>query len=321
MVALATLVLAGCGQGINRAQPPALGDDAIGSVEAVASGTAMGEPLDATPDPAGTTIYFSALGAEPVIFRVPAAGGPLVTVTMGAPLRKAQGIAISTDGALAYVADPQADRVFSVPTAGGAPSVVTGTEGWAPKGLEVVSSQGTDLLYFTGTDPSDKAAGLFSIPAGGGTVSAVAKGGPFVSPEGVVVASSGVAYVTDHGTGTAGSVLQVSGNVASTLLSGIHLGSPAGITLGRDDKQVLVSSLDAATGADQLLFIDLASRKTTVASKVIGANHDSSAGLHRARNNTSTLAWADCTPCGGRFSPYPQPSPSRGGHAYKIYLT
>ncbi|GAC1366803.1 MAG: hypothetical protein NVSMB32_11480 [Actinomycetota bacterium] len=295
-LALVTLALAACAQGAPSAQAPLLGDGAVQSVAVVASGrAAIGEPLDATPDPTGTTIYFSAMGDVPVIHSVAAAGGPVSTITVGAPLQRAQGLAIGSDGAYAYIADPKADRIFSVATAaGGTPTVVTGSEGWSPRGLEVVSPHGADLLYFTGLDPTDKAPGLFSIPAQGGTVTTVAKGGPLVAPEGVVVAGSGLSYVSDHGTGTTGSVLQVSGTAVTTLMAGIHLGMPAGITLGRDDRQVLVSSMDAASGADQVLFIDLASGRTGVAGNVIGANHDSSGGLHRARNNTSSLAWANC---------------------------
>jgi hypothetical protein len=50
--------------------------------------------------------------------------------------------------------------------------------------------------------------------------------------------------------------------------------------------------MNRATQSDQLLLLDLASEKTSVASKVIGANTASSGGLHRSAG-TPTAAWAD----------------------------
>jgi hypothetical protein len=84
----------------------------------------------------------------------------------------------------------------------------------------------------------------------------------------------------------------VVGGTVTKLLGGLYLGSPAGVTLAAADSVLLVSSQGADDGSDQVLFLDLASGKTAVANKGIGANHNSSGGLHRAAN-AGVAAWAD----------------------------
>jgi len=135
---------------------------------------------------------------------------------------------------------------------------------------------------------------LFQVSSAGGTVTTLAEGAPFVAPDAVAVTAQGVAYVSDQGTGGGGhgEVFRVVGGTVTPVLTGLHLGSPAGVGLVDDDATLLVSSENAATLADQVLFLDLATGKTAAASKVIGANHDSSGGLHLA-HDAATVAWAD----------------------------
>ena len=157
----------------------------------------------------------------------------------------------------------------------------------------MVSEGGADVVYFTGLDPANGAPGLFRVPVAGGPVTTVAAGAPFVSPDSVVVTAGGVAYVTDQGSGKGkGEVLKVSDGTVTPVLSDLRLGTPAGVTTVNDDATLLVSSIDAATLSDQVLFLDLASGKTAAATKVIGANKDSAGGLHRA-HAAPVLAWAD----------------------------
>src|SRR5205085_7469151 len=149
-------------------------------------------------------------------------------------------------------------------------------------------------IYFTGTDPGTHQAGLFRVTTAGGAVATVAMGAPFVSPDSVVVAADGVAYVTDQGAGAAGrgqgQVLEVDGGKVTPVLTGIRLGSPAGVTLVDDDTTLLVSSVDDQSLADQVLFLRLGTGET--ATKVIGTSTSSSGGLHRSPDG-SVLAWAD----------------------------
>jgi len=297
------LGIVGCSSGGSNGVK--LGDNAISSIKVVATTSPGSGPLDAAPGPDGGVIYFTAGGTSgPSIVSVAGTGGSTSTLVAGAPLVKPVGLAVATDGRSVFVADAGAGRIFSVPSGGGAPTVVAGTEGRSPRGLDVTVEGGADIIYFTGSDPADGAPGLFSVPAAGGTVTVVAKGAPLVSPDAVVVAGAGTAYVTDHGaTASAGAVLRVSaGSVVK--VAGARLGDPGGVSLTRDGKTLLVSSQNATTGADQVLMIDVASGKAGTATKVIGVNHNSSGGLHRGYR-TTLFAWADV---------------SRGGRVYRVEL-
>jgi len=104
--------------------------------------------------------------------------------------------------------------------------------------------------------------------------------------------------VSDQGAGPGqGRVFSVTGGRATPVLTGLHLGAPAGVTLVHGDATLLVSSIEAATGSDQVLFLDLATGKTAATTKVIGANQNSAGGLHRALN-APILAWCDVSRSG-----------------------
>ncbi len=308
---VAALGLAACGSSGNGTKAAgsgkAIGDDGIRVADVVATTDATRQPVDATPSPDGKTIYFAATGdPTPAIFSVPAAGGTVTKITEGAPLTKPSGIAAMADGNGLYVADQQAGNagtpgfgggILTVPTTG-SPTFLAGTAGRAPHGLDVVKQGGSDVIYFTGTDPTNGAAGLFQVPAAGGTVTTVAEGAPFVAPDSVVVDTKGVAYVSDQGSGTGqGQVFSVKGGKVAPVLTGQTLGAPAGVTLVGDDGTLLVSSIDATSRSDQVLFVDLATGKTAAATKALGANKNSSGGLHRALN-APLLAWCDVSRSG-----------------------
>ena len=275
-----------------------LGDDAIASVRVVADAGPDRGPLDAAPSPDGSVVYFTADGtAGPIVLGAPGTGGATFTLVAGAPLVKPVGVAVATDGSRVFVADPGAGRIFSVPSGGGAPTVVAGSEGRSPRGLDVAVAGGSDVVYFTGTDPADGAPAVFTLPAAGGTATVVAKGAPLVSPDAVVTAGAGVLYVTDRGKGAdQGAVLKVSGSTV-TKIADSQLGDPGGVSLTSDLTTLLVSSQMPGTGADQLLLTDLASGRSGTATKVIGANHNSSGGLHRAYR-TKTFGWCDVSRSG-----------------------
>jgi sugar lactone lactonase YvrE len=275
VVAAAFALVAACGGGTT-------GDGAIRSVTVAATGDTFQTAIDATPSPDGAEVFFTAAnGQAHGVFRVPAAGGTVATVALGAPFEMPVGIAAGSDGGPIYVADTAADVVFAVPVAGGAPVAVPGTQGLAPRGLEVVSESGADVLYVAGRD------GVFKIPATGAAApTVVAKGAPLGAPEAVTVARDGTVYATDREGVfriTAAGIERVAAIRAPVL---------AGVTLTLDDSTLLVSTL-SGRGSDQVLLVDTASGKTSTFDKVIGENR-AGAGLHRARN-ANVFAWADAT--------------------------
>lgn len=296
-VALATLAAA-CGGGDGAGAGRRIGDDAISVVAEAAMTGPSQQPLDAVPSPDGAVIYYVATG-EPAgsIFRV-AAGGATSVIAEGGILAKPSGISVTTDGGRVLVADQQAGgkgAILALP-AGGArsdPAPIPGTQGYAPRGLDVVGAGGGDVVYFTGVDPVSGAPGLFRIGVSGGAATTVAEGPPFRSPDSVVVATNGDAYVSDQGAGSGqGIVYRVSQGKATPALTGLTLGAPAGVTLINADETLLVSSIDTKSRANQVLFLDLPTGKTAAAQKVIGVHMNSAGGLHRA-HAAAVLAWAD----------------------------
>jgi sugar lactone lactonase YvrE len=279
------------------------------SIEPVASSTEAAMPVDATPSPDGSEVYFIAttrradpdgLGFErlPAVFKVSAKGGPITKLHEGAPLSAPFGITVSDDGQTLFLADASADtsdersdgKVFVMSAAGGVPRALPGTEGLAPGGVEVHG----DALYVTGK--KDGRAGLFRIGLGGGDLAPLAVGGAFVDPSGVAVARSGDAYVVDSGSATQAqalaSVMKVSPDGrAEVLLEGLVVGHPGGIALTSDDRTLLVSGLDPGKGTDVVTKVDLAGGEVTEITRTIGDFYES-AGLHRARS-TNVFAWAD----------------------------
>ena len=269
-------------------------------------------PQDATPDPDGQIVYFTATGLEaPGLFQVAAAGGETTAVATGAPFVAPQGLASSMDGTLIYVADPQAanadgslGQLFVVPAAGGEPMPLAGAAGSAPRGVEVSSENGADVIYFSGLDPSDGQPAVMKIDATGSELSIIAKGAPLVDPVGLVVTKAGVVYVADQmasGNGL-GSVFQIENGTVTTIADQFRTGNPVGATLTLDESVLLVSAMAPDRDSAQVLVIELASGQQGIINKVIEAN-SGSGGVHRA-HNVNVFAWADST--GG--------NPRRGGN-------
>jgi sugar lactone lactonase YvrE len=271
----------------------------IGTLHPAAHGAGIASPFDATPDPNGKNVFFTAIGTHgPGVFKVSAAGGPISEIYAGAPFVSPFSIAISTDGSQLFVADLGAasakkDRgaIFSLSVGGGTPTDIASADGMLPHGLEVSG----DTLYFTGVS-NQGAPGVFKMGIGGGAVSAIATGAPFKEPSGVAIASNGDLYVVDTVSTSplASRILKVkSSGSASVYLDGIAVGFPAGIAFNQSESSLLVSARDTAKGTDAVLVIDVASGElsefTTGIDKFVEP-----AGLHRA-HGADVFAWADST--------------------------
>ncbi len=273
-------------------------------------------PFDATPDPDGQNVYFTAvdpmLGAG--VFKIPAGGGAVTAVHAGAPFSAPFGIATSTDGNTLFVADPASEwtdsagapqdggQIFSLSPSGSTPASIMGTTGYSPRGLEVLQQNGADEIYFSGRD-SAGVPGVFKVATGGGTPSALASGSPFVDPSGVAVSAAGDVYVADSSsaeTRTA-SILLVKGGMTSALATDLRVGYPVGIALAKDDKTLFVSGLNPETLNDIVFAIDIATKNvSTYAGSMennIGVFFEP-AGLHRAKKS-NRFAWADTKAAGG----------------------
>jgi sugar lactone lactonase YvrE len=279
------------------------------AIDKVANDPNIETPVDATPSPDGKDVYFIASSKLPdednigviqtaAIYKVSAAGGAITKLFQGEPLVAPFNISISNDGQTLYIADvgavtseDRADgRVYSMGVGGGSPSPLSGTDGLAPGGLDVMG----DSLYITGR--KDGKAGVFKTGFAGGAVTPVAVGEAFSDPSGVAVARSGEIYVVDTGSAThsaaMASVVKVTPDGKTTVvMDGLSVGHPAGIALSNDEKTIFVSGFDSGKGTDVVFTIDAASRTVGRITDGIGEFNES-AGLHRARN-ADVMAWAD----------------------------
>ena len=291
---LMAVVAAGCGA--PAAQSPALGNDLVKGFDPATQSGQYQRPLDSVPDSDATTIYFTATGPNgPGVFRVPAAGGAAMEIVTGAPFVEPVGIAISSDSRQLYVADPKASQIFVVPTAGGAPAALGGSQKTAPRGMDVVSEGGQDIVYFSGKDPGDGQAAVLKLPAAGGTPTVVAKGAPLTDPDGVTVTQAGVVYVADRSAagGGFGSVFKVQGGSVTKIVDRARVGDPAGVALTKDETVLLISALQPDRDSDQVLLVNLGTLQTGSVTKVIEQNK-TPGGLHRARNS-NIFSWCGVT--------------------------
>jgi len=272
---------------------PAFGQGLNATIAAQAGDFAA--PLDATPDPDGSTFYFTAIGPNgPGVFRVAATGGPATVVAAGAPFVKPTGISISGDGRLLYIADPHAwagsgrlGHIFVVPVSGGTPRPLRGAEGRGPLGIEVAAEGSEDVVYFTGYNAANRTPGVYKIRAVGvETPTTVFEGTPLVEPDSVAIGTSGAVYLTDRG---ANAVRKIENGAVSTLVERIRPGTPAGIALTPDESRVLVSTLQPYRNRAQVLIIDQSTMEISASTDVIG-RIPGAGGLHRARN-ANIYAW------------------------------
>jgi sugar lactone lactonase YvrE len=256
--------------------------------------TAADTPLDCVPDPDGNVLYYIASkGTDRAVFKVDA-DGKVTELFAGAPLVDARGISISSDGAVLYLADPAAPgggALYSLDImGGGTPEIVKGTEGTAPRAVDVLAGGKEDEIYLAGQ--SSGAAAVLKTVAGSGVSSVLVKGTPLSKPDGVAVTRNGVVYVSDAGTDP-GKVYQLKNGTLTPLGGDVKLGAPAGISAVMDESSVLVSSLDPQKGTSQVLIINPLTGATKVYNGTINES-TVSGGLHRA-HYANLFGWAGKT--------------------------
>ncbi len=287
-------------------------DGTIGALEAFAHDPTTQSPFDATLSPDGSKVFYLALtlddeGAQTAgVFTVDAAGGTPSTLAMGAPLQGPSGIDVTLDGTTLLVADPAAEddneddeddvlengALFAVPVAGGAATIVAGTETYAPTGVVVAQVGEQEYAYFTGRNPTNFEPALFRVAPSGGVPEVMAEGGVFRSPGAVAVTKEGVAFVVDNmPEQPRARVIKVENGEATVILDDIGVGYPAGIALSKDESVFLVSGIDPVEGHDTVYRVVISSLAVTQISDPI-SEFAESAGLHRA-HDVEAYAWAD----------------------------
>lgn len=291
LILLLSITLLGACQQAEPADPtPTLPvqNEALSTVNQIASPAEDESPLDASPSPDGQTVYYT---TNKRLYRVAAGGGESTLLAEGSPLTTPWGLAISSDGQTVYVADPGSNAIFVVPAGGGNPTILPGSEGTAPRVPEIIAENGNDQLYYSGVSGNEPA--ILKIAPAGGTPTVIYKGNPLVDPSGVAIASNGTIYVADRaasGNGL-GSLFQIHNGVAESIASNIRAGDPlAGLTLLQDESLLLASTLDPQNGTAQVIMVNLGTMELALFNKVIG-NNLGAAGLHRAHNG-NFFAWA-----------------------------
>lgn len=217
-------------------------------------------PTDAVASPDGATFYFAARdgAGAPAIFGVASTPASQArALVTGAPLTAPTGLVLSCDGATLYVADPAG--VFALSTAGGALTPVAAAGVARPLGLAMGPDCAT--LFATGRTDDDAPA-LFAIPAAGGDVRIVHRGGPLVSPTGLHVDPVGVSWVMDAaaeaagGTGVLFAVAE-DGRTVTPVLGGLDMGTPGGVSLVAGGGTAVIPTRDAL-GKGQLTTVVIA---------------------------------------------------------------
>jgi sugar lactone lactonase YvrE len=267
------------------------------AVRAVATG--LTAPLDSTPSPDGSVVYYSAVGAMGgAVYSVSPTGGASTEVASGflAPVQ----VVASKDGTRLYVADLGVDGddtssgvIWELAVSGGAKSALASTRGYAARGLDVATIDGVEWLYFVGNAPTSGQAGVFRVRSGA-AVETVLAGGLF-EPSGVAVTAAGTVYVADASAdgGRRGTVLEVKGGQATALVENLSLGYPAGIALSYDEKFLLASSLEPGTARARVTRVDLTTRQSSIFDEGIRENR-AAGGLHRA-HGADLFSWIDAS--------------------------
>jgi len=233
----ALAVLIDCGD----TNTPPQKSNGITKITVTPAATGLSAPLDATPDPMGTEIYFLATGADGIgVYHVSAAGGAVAQLYAGAPLVDPHGISISSNGKTLFIADRAAGTsgggaILTMPVAGDTPVILAGSEGTHPSALDLIDLGTADDIYFTG-DASGSPA-VYKLPAEGGTAQVLTKGAPLARPDGVASPSTAPcsSRISQAGMKQPGQVFKLSGDKAIAFGPELDPANPSGIAVTLDD--------------------------------------------------------------------------------------
>jgi DNA-binding beta-propeller fold protein YncE len=276
------LALAACSK--DETPPPqAKGDGTVKAVSPVVNGgMAFRLPFDAALSPDGKTAYFTALAGDgAALFKSPARGG---SATKLADLVGPGSCDVTSDGSTVLVADPGVESsagelgaIVAVSAGGGLPACSP-----EPKARRPRASRWPEAGWSSPGWTSDGVPGVFQTSTSGG-VTTIQKTG-LIAPDGVTAASSGEVYVLDaEGPASATRrIVKVAGGAASTLVTGLRVGYPAGIALSQDENRLLVASTDPATGAARLERFTLSGMSAGNPATTAIGSFDEPGGLHRA---------------------------------------
>jgi len=228
-------------------------------------------PTDAVVSPDGATFYFAAFDTtgRPAIFSMSSTATPGAATAgpAGAPLEYPSGLALSCDGATLYIADPVAGgagSLFSM-SAGGttAPTAITTTGLTSPNAIAM--DDDCAHLVVSGRDTAGTPI-VARVALAGGAATAITSGAPLVAPTGVYVDAANSVWVLDwaaestHGRGV---LFHLTPTAApSVAASGLHLGTPAGVTFPAGGGRAIVATRDAS-GAANLTIVDATSGAVT----------------------------------------------------------
>lgn len=268
-------------------------NDLVSAVTAVTEPGVFDLPYDSTPDPDGAMVYFTASGALGAgVYAVSSTGGETKALLTGAPFVTPRGLAMSSDGATIFVADPGAGQIWMLPSAGGAATVLAGSTDTAPVSVDVIRmADGGDMVYFAGAKAGKP--GIWRVAASGGEATMLAEGAPLAAPMGIAATNDGALYVVDQqasGNGL-GSVFRVKDGQIEPIAENFRAGYLAGAALTLDESVLLVSALDVQSATAQVLAINLTTLDKAVVTKVVSANKGCG-GIHRA-HNANVFSWAD----------------------------
>jgi streptogramin lyase len=301
LLALALLLFTASAQTINN--------DVFSEVVPLIQSGDISTPLDAAPNSRGETVYFIASSASGIgVFQVPMLGGAATEVKVGEPFMQPASLAMSSDDKWIFVADTEAQGgvIFRLSLEDNTISTLAGTEGTAPRGLEVVLLNGEDQVYFTGQDLGDGQMAVFRVAPSGGEPVVLAKGAPFENLSGVTATEEGVAFVSDRGQETNQGVIYRIDDAVTPIAQNLNLGNPAGLALTPDASILAISSL-SNDGHAQVVLINLSTLESSIFNRVIGENV-SAGGLHRSHGSSEVVfAWADVD--GGQVYKVKPPKP------------
>ncbi len=260
-LALMALVSIGCGGGGHG------GGGGVASVTTLAIPSGMTEPRGVAARQNTDALFFTAfttqgVGTAPVVVTMTKEGGSALTLATGGisgttgvlvepvamVLSKHESTLFVADAAAVIAAgDTTAGAIFSLPVAGGTPTVLSHGTVDTPTGL-ALSSDGL-TLFVSGRDAKDGQATIFAVATAGGATTELVKGAPLTAVTGIAASADGTKlFVADQNRlNTADAQVYVmspsGGSLTALAPNGISVSTSSGEgVIERGDGNVVVSS-------------------------------------------------------------------------------